>query len=50
MRPEQRIAALVEGVEDLITNGTGAHRQLEIHERTADLEGLVAEIIETSRP
>jgi carboxylate-amine ligase len=42
--------AELEGVEDLIANGTGAHRQLEIHERTADLEGLVAEIIETSRP
>lgn len=42
--------AELEGVEDLITNGTGAHRQIEIHERTADLEGLVAEIAEKSRP
>ena len=42
--------AELEGVEDLIVNGTGAHRQLEMYERTGDLRGLVAEIVETSRP
>ena len=42
--------AELEGVEDLIVNGTGAHRQLEMYERTGDLHGLVAEIVETSRP
>jgi glutamate---cysteine ligase / carboxylate-amine ligase len=40
----------LEEVEDLLANGTGAHRQLQMHERTDDLEGLVAEIVETSRP
>jgi hypothetical protein len=42
--------AELETVEDLIVNGTGAHRQLEMYERTGDFEGLVAEIVETSRP
>jgi carboxylate-amine ligase len=42
--------AELEGVDDLITNGTGAHRQIAIHERTGDLKGLVAEIVEKSRP
>jgi carboxylate-amine ligase len=42
--------AELEGVEDLLANGTGAHRQLEMYERTGDLKGLVAEIVETSRP
>jgi carboxylate-amine ligase len=40
----------LEGVEDLLRNGTGAHRQLAIHERTGDLGLLVAEIAEKSRP
>ena len=40
----------LEGVEDLIAHGTGAHRQIEIHERTHDLPALVAEIAEKSRP
>jgi carboxylate-amine ligase len=38
------------GVEDLVANGTGAHRQLEMYERTGDLRGLVAEIAEKSVP
>ena len=42
--------AELDGVEDLLANGTGAHRQLAIHERTGDLRRLVAEIVETSRP
>jgi carboxylate-amine ligase len=42
--------AELEGIEDLLANGTGAHRQLAIHERTGDLRGLVAEIVEASRP
>jgi glutamate---cysteine ligase / carboxylate-amine ligase len=40
----------LEGVEDLLRRGTGAHRQLEIYERTADLPALVAEIVEGTRP
>jgi carboxylate-amine ligase len=38
----------LEGVTDLIDHGTGAHRQLEMFERTGDLRGLVAEIVEHS--
>jgi carboxylate-amine ligase len=40
----------LEGIEDLLVNGTGAHRQLAIHRRTGDLRGLVAEIVESTRP
>lgn len=42
--------AELDGVQDLLANGTGAHRQLAIHERTGDLRALVAEIVEASRP
>lgn len=38
------------GVEDLLSAGTGAHRQLEMYERNGDLHGLVAEIIDRTRP
>ena len=37
-------------IEDLLTNGTGAHRQLAMCERTGDLVGLAAEIAVASRP
>ncbi len=37
-------------VEDLLTNGTGAHRQLAMFEQTGDLRAIVAEIVERSRP
>jgi gamma-glutamyl:cysteine ligase YbdK (ATP-grasp superfamily) len=42
--------AELEGVKDLLTRGTGAHRQLEMFRRNGDLDGLVAEIIERTRP
>jgi glutamate---cysteine ligase / carboxylate-amine ligase len=42
--------AELEGVEDLLANGTGAHRQLEMHERNGGLEGIVADIVEKTRP
>jgi carboxylate-amine ligase len=38
------------GIEDLLANGTGAHRQLAMYERTDDLVGLAAEIATASRP
>jgi glutamate---cysteine ligase / carboxylate-amine ligase len=41
--------AELEGIEDLLENGTGAHRQLRMFERTGDLRRLVAEIVEYSR-
>jgi len=43
-------SAELEGVEDLLANGTGAHRQLAAYERDGDLRSLVAEIVERSRP
>jgi carboxylate-amine ligase len=39
----------VEGIADLLQTGTGAHRQLELYERTGDMHALVAEIAEKSR-
>lgn len=42
--------AELEGVEDLLANGTGAHRQLAIHERRGDLRELVGEIVALGRP
>jgi carboxylate-amine ligase len=42
--------AELEGIEDLLTNGTGAHRQLAMWERTDDLVGLAAEIAAASHP
>jgi carboxylate-amine ligase len=42
--------AEVEGIADLLQTGTGAHRQLELYERTGDMHALVAEIAEKSRP
>jgi carboxylate-amine ligase len=41
--------AEVEGIADLLQTGTGAHRQLELYERTGDMHALVAEIAEKSR-
>ena len=39
------------GVEELLTAGTGAHRQLEIADRNGeDLRALTAEIAETTKP
>ena len=42
--------AELDGIEDLLVNGTGAHRQLAMYERSDDLRALVAEIAERSRP
>jgi carboxylate-amine ligase len=42
--------AELEAVEDVLENGTGAHRQLAIYERTGDFVGLAAEIAAASRP
>lgn len=41
--------AELDGIEDLLDGGTGAHRQLRIFERNGDLRSLVGEIIEHSR-
>jgi carboxylate-amine ligase len=41
--------AEVEGIADLLQTGTGAHRQLELYERTGDMHALVTEIAEKSR-
>jgi glutamate---cysteine ligase / carboxylate-amine ligase len=41
--------AEVEGIGDLLLTGTGAHRQLELYERTGDMHALVAEIADKSR-
>ena len=38
------------GVEDLIENGTGARRQIEMHERNGDVRALVREIADHTRP
>ncbi len=43
-------AAELESVEDLIENGTGAHRQLALCREAEDLRGLVAEVAEHTRP
>jgi carboxylate-amine ligase len=44
-------AAELDAVEDLLANGTGAHRQLAIaRDNGDDLRALVAEIVEHSRP
>jgi carboxylate-amine ligase len=43
-------ATELDGIEDLLVNGTGAQRQLAIYERTDDLVGLAAEIAAASRP
>lgn len=40
----------LDGIEDLIQGGTGAHRQLAMYDRRQDLQALVAEIAEESRP
>ena len=40
----------LEGIEDLLSNGTGAHRQLAAFEQSGDLRALVAEIAQRSRP
>ena len=40
----------LESVEDLLTNGTGAHRQLAHYGDDGDLRALVAEIAEHTRP
>ncbi len=42
--------AELEGVEDLLVNGTGAHRQLAIHEQRGDLRSIVEEIVEKTKP
>ena len=42
--------AELDGIEDLLVTGTGAHRQLAIWERTGDLEALTEEIAAVSRP
>jgi carboxylate-amine ligase len=42
--------AELEGIEDLLRHGTGAHRQLEMATKNGDLEGLVAEIAATTKP
>ncbi len=42
--------AELDGVADLLENGTGAHRQIAICEQNPDLPSLVAEIVEKSRP
>jgi carboxylate-amine ligase len=50
---EVRCAAEMEGVRALIEGGTGAHRQLEVLERTGDVKALVRELCEathTDRP
>jgi glutamate---cysteine ligase / carboxylate-amine ligase len=41
--------AELEGVRDLLEHGTGARRQLDMFERSGDVEGLVREIVERSR-
>ena len=41
--------AEVEGIKDLLEIGTGAHRQLEVYERSGDMNALVAEIAEKTR-
>jgi carboxylate-amine ligase len=38
------------GVEDLIENGTGARRQIDMHERNGDVRALVREIADHTRP
>jgi carboxylate-amine ligase len=40
----------LESVEDLLANGTGAHRQLALYRDGADLPAVVAEIAEHTRP
>ena len=40
----------LERIEELLTEGTGAHRQLALFERDGDLRALAAEIVERSRP
>jgi glutamate---cysteine ligase / carboxylate-amine ligase len=40
----------LEHIHDLLERGTGADRQLAMAAREADLQGLVAQIAETSRP
>jgi glutamate---cysteine ligase / carboxylate-amine ligase len=40
----------LEGIKDLLQIGTGAHRQLEVYERTGNMNDLVRLIAETSRP
>ena len=40
----------LESVEDLLANGTGAHRQLAHLGDNGDLRALVAEIAEHTRP
>ena len=42
--------AELDGVGDLLENGTGAHRQIAICKENDDLPSLVAEMVEKSRP
>jgi carboxylate-amine ligase len=42
--------AELDRIEELLTDGTGAHRQLARFERDGDLRALTAEIVERSRP
>ena len=42
--------AELDGVQDLLDHGTGAHRQIAICKENEDLRGLVAEMVEKSRP
>jgi gamma-glutamyl:cysteine ligase YbdK (ATP-grasp superfamily) len=41
--------AELEGVRRLIEGGTGAHRQLEVLERSGDIKGLVRALCEASK-
>jgi carboxylate-amine ligase len=47
---ELSCAEQLDGIEDLLVNGTGAQRQLAIYERTQDLVGLAERISTASRP
>ena len=42
--------AELDGIEELLEGGTGAHRQLAMYEQSHDLQALVGEIAEKSRP
>jgi glutamate---cysteine ligase / carboxylate-amine ligase len=41
--------AQLEGIQDVIKKGTGAHRQLEMFERHPDLDELMREVVERTR-
>jgi glutamate---cysteine ligase / carboxylate-amine ligase len=42
--------AELDGIEDLLDNGTGAHRQLAMYEANGELEHLACEIAEKTKP